>query len=115
MVAPLMSATMPLRIASEAISEVEKRDSGTPLSRGNSQASALTLTTISGGKNGRSSGSGTILQSEQTEFKEPLAPSADDLPRDVQLQADGLVVDALSGEQYDLSTDHLIIRCRISP
>ena len=33
-------------------------------------------------------GSGTILQSEQTEFKEPLAPSADDLPWDVQLQAD---------------------------
>ena len=31
MVAELMSVTMPLRIASEAISEVEKRASGTPV------------------------------------------------------------------------------------
>ena len=73
---------------------------GRPLSHGSSQASALILTTLSGGGNGRSFGMGTILQSEETQIEEPLAPSADDLPRDVQLQADGLVVESLSGEQY---------------
>ena len=72
------------------------------------------LTTMSGGEAGRASGAGTILQAEQTQIEEPFAPPADDLSRDVQCRADGLVVESLGGEQHDLGSDHLIIRCRIS-
>ncbi|MDE0447089.1 MAG: hypothetical protein OXH96_10485 [Spirochaetaceae bacterium] len=58
----------------------------------------MILTTTSGGKDGRSSGSGTILQAEQTLIEKPFAPSAGDLARNVELQADGLVVESLSSE-----------------
>lgn len=69
--------------------------------------------TLSGLRERRPSGAGTILQSLQPLGEEPLAPLADDLSREVEFRADRLVVQALRRQQYDLRPHDLTIWCRI--
>ncbi len=74
MVVPEMSATIPRVTASAARSGTWKRDSGTPSREGSSQASALTATTTSGGKDRRSAASRALLEARQAVLEEAFAP-----------------------------------------
>jgi hypothetical protein len=65
-------------ITSRCSSALEKRDSGTPRSRGNSHAIALTSVTC-GGETARTTRPRSILKTSQPLAREPTSPSPDHL------------------------------------
>jgi hypothetical protein len=80
-VVPEIDAAMPWSTAARARSGHCQRASGTPALVGNSQASALTATTTSGGKTRGPSSPGLIGQSGQALLVEAFAPLGHHLPR----------------------------------
>jgi hypothetical protein len=85
------------------------RDRGKPVSAGSSQASALTCTTTSGGKNGRAPGPGFCLQASETFLEEAFAPLANDLARDRKTGSDPIIALALSGQEDHFGSEDRII------
>src|SRR3972149_7345628 len=75
----LTVATIPLRWTSRTMAAVLRRESGTPSVVGNSHASALTWTTISGGKSPGTARAGTLVEAGQALIKEAFPPQADDI------------------------------------
>src|SRR5260370_38003286 len=110
MVAPLILATMPRAMASRARSWRLNRDRGNSVSEGSSQARALTCTTTSGGKNGRSPGSWFVLQTGQASLKESFAPLANDLARGRETGGNLVIGAALRGQEDYLGAKDRIIR-----
>lgn len=82
-VAPLMAATIPRCTASRVMSAWLKREKGRSLSAGNSQASALTCTSTSGGKKPGTTPAWAAFQARQSVVAETLPPFTDDLTRQV--------------------------------
>src|SRR5512136_2290357 len=109
MVAPLICATMPRATASRAKSRRLNRERGNWASAGNSQASALTCTTTSGGKNGRAPGAGFSLQAGHSFLEEAFAPLANDLARDRETGGNLVIALALSGQKDHLRSEDGII------
>ena len=87
-----------------------KRDSGSPVSWGSSQARAFTATTTLGGKAGRSPDARPLFKADETFLEEPLAPLADDLPRGIEASADLIVAQAVGGIKGDLGANDIPIR-----
>src|SRR5438105_9300609 len=87
-VAPESSQQMPRATASRAMSRLERRESGRPLSPGSSQASARTSALTSGGKGRRPAAARTLLEAGDPLLKEALAPHRDDLAACVQARRD---------------------------
>ncbi len=82
-VMPLTLATIPLLVTSLCSSEIDKRDKGIPISRGISQAKALTSIITAGGKNPGSSTPRFILQAYKALIIEALVPFAYHLTRSI--------------------------------
>src|SRR5207245_11518298 len=95
------------------ISEIERRDKGSPRRWGSSHASAFTWTTRLGGKEGWSPAPRLLVEARQTGQAEPFAPLADHLPRCVEARGDGIVGEALGWHKDDLGTNHAAVRSRI--
>jgi hypothetical protein len=110
MVTPLMAATMPAVTTCRRNSARLKRDNGRPSLAGSSQASAFTWATTRGGKNGRPTGAGTLLQPRESLLEEPFAPLAHHRARQVEALANDRILEALGGEQHDLGPHNLSIR-----
>ena len=89
------------------------RDNGSPRLAGNSQASALTCTTTSGGESPGASGPGALLKSRQAFVEEPFPPMADDLPPRVAPRGNLVVLQSLCGQEDHLGPLNLEIRQRI--
>jgi hypothetical protein len=79
---------------------VFQRERGTPRVAGNSQASALTRTTGSGGKNPGTTRAGTLVQSGQSFLKEAFSPHADHFATSVKASGDPIVGEAIRGEKH---------------
>src|SRR5262245_23435942 len=110
MVVPEIEATMPCSMAARARSGQHQRASGAPTLVGSSQASALTATTTSGGKTGRSSSPGLIGKSGQALVVEAFAPFGHHLPGSIQAGCDLVVAQSLGGVQHDLGAHDFGIR-----
>jgi hypothetical protein len=95
---------------SRRISAREKRERGLPSRSGNSQARALTATTISGGKARRCAATGKLVEAGQARLEEALTPFADNLTRDVEAARDNVIAPAIGGIEYDLGPNHVTIR-----
>jgi hypothetical protein len=80
---------------------------------GNSQASALTCTTSSGGKNPGTTRAGTLLQTGQSFFEEALSPQAHNFATSVEASGDLIVGQALGGKKNHSGAQNLKIRQRI--
>jgi len=109
-VAPLICATIPRATTSLAKSWRLNRERGNSVWAGSSQASALTCTTTSGGKNGRSPGSWFVLQTGQPLLKEAFAPFAHDLARNRKAGSNLVIGTTLSGQKDYPGTEYRIIR-----
>src|SRR5213594_4337050 len=92
------------------ISAREKRERGLPSRFGNSQARALTATTIPGGKARRCATTGKLIETGQAGLEEALAPLADNLARGVQALRDTIIAQALGGIQHDPGAQNVTIR-----
>jgi hypothetical protein len=111
----LIEATIPRRTASLARSAQLKRENGRLDSLGSSQASALTSTTSAGGKSSRPARAREAFQARQTLAVEPLAPLADDLPRQVKAAGNLGVLQTRGGQQHDFGADNVAKwRCVLS-
>src|SRR3989304_7749649 len=95
----LTVATMPLRWTSRTMSAVLRRASGTPGGVGNSHASALTWTTISGGKSPGTARAGTLVEAGQALIKEAFPPQADDIAPKGEGVRDLVICARLRGQQ----------------
>ncbi|MGA2404413.1 MAG: hypothetical protein ABSG91_22370 [Syntrophobacteraceae bacterium] len=84
-----------------------------PSFEGTSQASALTSTTILGGKSSRAPGSALIGQPSQALFEKPFAPLAYDLPRQIEPGANFIIGESSRGQKHYLGTYDRKVRCRI--
>jgi hypothetical protein len=91
----------PCSITSRCSSAREKRESGTPRSRGNSHAIALTCATSCGGKTARATRARTILQALEALEPEPSSPLGHDLRRRVQPPGDLHVGQTLRRIEHD--------------
>src|SRR5512145_692519 len=87
-----------------------RRDSGMPNVAGNSQASALILTTSSGGKSPRSTRAGSFFQARQSLPVEALAPQTHHFAARIQAHGDLVVAHALGGHQNHLGPLDLEVR-----
>jgi hypothetical protein len=105
-----MEATIPSFMASRAMSAWLNRESGSPLSQGNSHASALICTTILGGKTARSPAPWTILKTGQALFKKPLSPFTDNLSWHIDSTGDFFVLKTFGSEKNDFGTHYFKIR-----
>src|SRR2546425_6119336 len=92
------------------ISAREKRERGLPSRCGNSQAMALTATTIPGGKARRCATTGKLIEAGQAGLEEALAPLADNLARGVQAICDPVIAQAIGGIQHDPGPENVTIR-----
>lgn len=95
-VSPIV-ATKPRLMTSRLISEMLKRDSGSPSVQGNSQARAFTSTTVSGGKERGPAAPREFLEAGEAFLEEALPPFADDLSRCIEPVGDLIVGEAGSG------------------
>src|SRR6266566_2130360 len=109
----LMRATMPDRCASRTISAVLSRESGRPSVAGSSHASALILTTSSGGKSPGPTRAWAFLQARHAFLEESLAPQTDDIASDGERRRDLVIGVALRGQQDHSGPNHLKIWQRI--
>ena len=112
---PLIFATMPLDIASRRNSETDQRANGSPRRDGNSQASALIATTILGGKAGWAPASWKFVEARKALVVKTPTPLADNLTWCVEMLRDAGVAEALTCQQYDLSSYNVTIRRRVFP
>jgi len=87
-----------------------KRESGSPVSLGSSQARAFTATTVPGGKDARPALPWEFLQAAKALLEEALAPLAHDLAGGIEALGDLVVAQPLGGIQHDLGADHISIR-----
>jgi hypothetical protein len=101
-------------MTSRCSSAREKRDSGTPCSRGRSHAIAFTSATCSGGKTARAARALSILKSFQPPLAEASSPAADRLPAHPEPLADLDVGLALGGQQHEPGPLHLAVRARLA-
>src|SRR5439155_19974516 len=101
-VAPEISQTIPPATAARAISLLEKRESGSPLAAGSSQASAFTSARTSGGKSRRLAPARTLIEARESFLVEALAPHRDDLAPGVQTRRDLVVAQALARQEHHL-------------
>jgi hypothetical protein len=95
----LIVATRPEFRTLAASSAVLHRDKGVPVHAGNSHASALTCTTISGGKSPGTARAGEFVQTPQALLKEPLAPQPHNFATGVKAAGDFIIVDPFCGEK----------------
>jgi hypothetical protein len=93
-----------------AISATLQRDSGCWQLEGNSQASAFTWTTTSGGKSPGPSRALAFFQPRQAFLKEAFPPQADDLPAIIQTLGDFIIRETLACQQNHLGAHDLKIR-----
>ena len=89
------------------------RENGRPARAGNSQASALTATTTSGGKSPGATRAGMILETGQALFEKALAPEGHDLPPGVQTPGDRVIGAAFGRQEDHLGADDLKMGSRI--
>jgi hypothetical protein len=108
-----MVATRPALQTWRAMSGVLQWDRGTPWVAGNSQASALTWTTSSGGKNPGTTRAGTLVQTGQPLFEEALSPHAHNFATGVEARSDLIIGQALGGKKNHPGAEDLKIRQRI--
>jgi hypothetical protein len=87
-----------------------KRERGSLISLGSSQARAFTATTVPGGKDTRPALPREFFQAADTLFKEALTPLAHDLAGSIEALSDLVVAQPLGGIQHDLGADHISIR-----
>ena len=111
----LIASTMSRAIATRAISETERRDSGRPSSVGRSQASALISTTTRGGEGPRAAAPRTIGEARLAILEEPLAPPAHRRPDRPQPLRDLVVAQTRHRQQHDLGPKDLALRRRLAP
>ena len=98
----LMVATKPVERICRAISAVLHRDSGTPVVAGNSQASAFTSITTSGGKNPGPPRAISVIESRQPMVKESLSPETDHFAPCIQPLGDFIISQPFVGKEDDL-------------
>src|SRR5713101_5757206 len=108
-VAPLISATRPRSSTTRRSSAREKRDNGLPTSLGSSHASALTSTTMLGGKARRGAAARLLFEAHEAGVMETFAPLADDLSRRIESRGDDVVGQAVGSIEDDLGTDDISI------
>jgi hypothetical protein len=106
----LMQAAKPQRCTCLATSARLWRESGMPSVAGNSQASALILTTSSGGKSPGPTRAGAFFQACQSLPVEALAPLTYHFAARIQAQGDLVVANALGGHQNHLGSLDLEVR-----
>ena len=106
----LMVATTPADRMYRAMSAVLHRDKGTPLVAGNSQASALTCMTTSGGKNPGAPRAVLVLEFRQPLVKKSLSPETDHFAPCIQPVGDFIVSQPFMGKENDLCTLYKKIR-----
>jgi hypothetical protein len=87
-----------------------KRDRGIPRSWGSSQARALIVITVLGGKPRRSAVARSIVEPLEAFLEEPFSPLADDLGRGVEPSRDILVLETVGSIQNDLGANDISIR-----
>src|SRR5712692_6252466 len=104
---------MPRATASRAISALDQRESGTPRSAGNSQASALTSATCAGGKRSGTARPRALLKPRHSLVEEALAPLRRRLARDIQALGDRRVGQTLGCEQDRLRAHDIPPRTRV--
>ena len=97
------------------ISDLLKRESGTPSWRGNSHAIALTCAISSGGKTTRATRAWLILQTLQALLGETFSPAPHDFRIHVQTPTDLDIRLTSSGVEHELCTLDLLIRARVTP
>jgi hypothetical protein len=96
------------------ISDLLKRESGTPSLRGSSHATALTCATSSGGKTARAPRAWSVLQSLQTLLGEAFSPAPDDLGGHVESSADLDIRLTISSVEHELGALDLLMRARVA-
>src|ERR687895_19054 len=101
-------------MTSRCSSAREKRDSGTPCSRGRSHAIAFASATCSGGKTARAARALEILKSVQAPLAEASSPAAHRLPAHPKPLADLGVGPALRGQQHEPGSLDLAVRARVA-
>jgi hypothetical protein len=67
------------------------------------------MTTL-GGKAGRPTAPGLLVEPREAPEAEALAPLADDLPGRVEPRGDDIIAQALGGQEDDLGSDDIPIR-----
>jgi hypothetical protein len=92
------------------MSAMLNRDSGSPVSEGSSQASALISTTTLGGETAGPAPPRTVTEAVQSLEKEALAPLAHDLSFGIGAQGDLVVAEAFGRQQYHLGPHYIAIR-----
>src|SRR5664280_42215 len=103
----LIASTMSRATATRAISETERRASGSPRSAGRSQARALISTTTRGGKGPRPAASGAIAKARLTLLEVALAPAAHGLADRPESLGDLVVAETISRKDHDLGSTQL--------
>src|SRR5437660_12374324 len=105
---------MPRSIASQRTSARERRERGTPSSRGSAQASALTSATTRGGESGLSPPARRLLEPRQSLLVEALAPFPDGVHPDLKAAGDLPVLEPLGRHQDDPGPLHDAVGQRVA-
>src|ERR1035437_2933489 len=103
----LIASTMSRATATRAISETERRASGSPRLAGRSQARALISTTTRGGKGPRPAASGAIAKARLTLLEVALAPAAHGLADRPESLGDLVVAETISRKDHALGSQDL--------
>jgi len=106
----LIVATNPMRCVCRASSATLHRESGTFDRLGDSQASALTCTTTSGGKRPGASRPWPLFQAGQPFIEEAFAPHANHFPTCIQPSADLIITQPLSRQKHHSGAQYKKIR-----
>lgn len=101
-------------MTSRCSSAREKRDSGTPCSRGRSHAIALTSATCCGGKTARAARALEIFKSVQAPLAKASSPAPNRLAAHPKPLADLGVGPALGGQQHEPGPLHLAVGARVA-
>ena len=101
-------------ITSRCSSAREKRDSGTPRSRGTSQAIALTCATCCGGKTARATRPRSILKTVNPLAGEATSPPPDDLGRAIEPRRDLDVAQPVGRVERQLGPLHHLVGQRVT-
>jgi hypothetical protein len=96
------------------ISDLLKRESGTPSWRGSSHATALTRATSSGGKTTRAPRALSVLQTLQALLGEAFSPTPDDIRIHIQTPPDLDIRLTVSGIEHKLGALDLLMRARVT-
>jgi hypothetical protein len=108
------AALTPRSTTKRWISDLLKRERGTPCWRGSSHAIALTCATSSGGKTTRAPRAWSVLQTLQVLLGEAFSPPPDDIRIHIQPPTNLDIRLTISGVEHELRTLNLLKGARVA-